>query len=97
MKKSIFSLLGGCILVFGSVSLARAADWSKYDTGHANIRVDGYAGQPGYVAFKNGLGTITGYLFMSENSKLYFVTSTDLNLTTTQLGSQGGESKVSQQ
>ena len=96
-NRNIFTLLGVSILLFGIISMANAADWSKYDTGFDNVRVDGYGGQPGYIAFTNGSGTIVGYLYMSTDNKLYFVTDGAITLSTTQLGSQGGEQKVSGQ
>ena len=91
MKKSIFTLLGVCIIMFGFVSLAKAADWSKYDTGHASIRLEGYQTQPGYVAFYDDNGTVRGYLYAHSDGKLYWASPTYTTLSTEKLGSNGGE------
>ena len=91
MKKSIFTLLGVCILLFGAASLSQAADWSRYDTGHASIRVEGYQTQPGYIGFYDENGTIRGYLYAHSNGKLYWASPTYTTLSTEKLGSNGGE------
>lgn len=44
-----------------------AEDWSKYESGRDNIRLDGYHGQPGYIAFYDGAGNLAGYLFVSRD------------------------------
>jgi len=94
MKKSIFTLLGVCILLFGPVSLARAVDWSEYDSGMTSIRVEGYQTQPGYIAFYDENGTVRGYLYAHSNGKLYWASPTYTTLSTEKLGSNGGEVQV---
>lgn len=44
-----------------------AENWSKYESGRNNIRLDGYHGQPGYIAFYDGDGNLAGYLFASRD------------------------------
>ena len=94
MKKTIFTLLGICILVFAVVKLASAADWSRYDTGHASIRLEGYQTQPGYVAFYNESGVVEGYLYAHSDGYLYWTRASFTTLTTEKLGSNGGEVRV---
>ena len=94
MKKYLFTLLGICILVAGIVKLAGAADWSRYDTGHASIRLEGYQTQPGYVAFYNESGVVEGYLYAHSDGYLYWTRASFTTLTTEKLGSNGGEVKV---
>jgi hypothetical protein len=72
MKKFIVAtfLIAIAILVFVSRGYC-AEDWSQYESGRDNIRLDGYHGQPGYIAFTDGDGTIEGYLFASGNKLLW--------------------------
>jgi hypothetical protein len=60
------------ILALASQSIA-AEDWSQYESGRDNIRLDGYQGQPGYIAFYDGNGNVIGYLYASEG-RLFWVT-----------------------
>lgn len=85
MKKLIIFAL---LLMFAlSVPLAEAADWSKYESGRNNIRLDGYDGQPGYVEFTDGNGNTTGYLFMTSGGVLKRISPGAIDLTTTKLNS----------
>lgn len=69
MKNKLFiiaSFLAIAILALASQAFA-AEDWSQYESGRDNIRLDGYHGQPGYIAFTDGDGNIAGYLYMSRD------------------------------
>ena len=96
MKKSVI-LAFVMAVALGLAFSANAADWSVYESGRNNIRLDGYDGQPGYIEFQDGSGAILGYLFASDDGKLYFSTTTDITLTTTKLGTVVGEKKVADQ
>lgn len=75
MKKIVFALLIMFALVF--VSDVYALDWTQYESGRNNIRLDGYQGQPGYVSFTDGNGTVLGYLWMSSGSGLVWASNND--------------------
>ena len=98
MKKIVFALgLMFCFLI-GFVAVSDAVDWSRFASGRNNIRLDGYQDQPSYISFSDGNGLVEGYLFPSDNGKLYWqgavagdTTVDGIDLTTTQLGSVGGE------
>jgi hypothetical protein len=94
MKKIIvLALLLGMV----AVSSVFATDWSQYESGRDNIRLDGYQGQPGYIAFTDGNGIVRGYVYMDEYGALRVirrvsgsgVSSGAFDLTTTKLGSGG--------
>ena len=85
MRKFCFAIL--LLMLF--VSSVFATDWSQYESGRNNIRLDGYDGQPGYIAFTDGNGTTYGYLYCSSNYVLYFASTSLVDLTTTKLNSQG--------
>ena len=93
MKNKIFiaiSFLAIAILALASQALA--VDWSQYESGRDNIRLDGYQTQPGYIAFTNGDGTVLGYLFASTQVSdgsyhLYWVSSGAIDLKTQKMGS----------
>lgn len=80
--------------------LAYATDWSKYDSGDRSLRVTGYHTQPGYIGFYDEGNVIRGYLYAHADGNLYWskVTATSghtaTDLTTSKLGTQGGEQKV---
>ena len=61
-----FLITAIAILALASQCYA-AEDWSQYESGRNNIRLDGYAGQPGYIAFTDGDGNIAGYLYASRD------------------------------
>ena len=82
MKKIIIFAL---LFVMAGISVVLAADWSQYESGRDNIRLDGYQGQPGYIALTDGSGTVLGYLWMGANGKLKWCTRAAIDLTTTKL------------
>lgn len=70
MKKLfILSLLA----MFVFVVPAYAADWSVYESGRNNIRLDGYDSQPGYIAFTGGDNVIRAYLFVDDYGRLRII------------------------
>jgi len=88
MKKVIILTL---LLVFGIASVGYSAtNWSKFESGTNNIRVDGYQGQPGYIAFTDGNGTILGYIWMNSSGELVYCTKAAIDLTTTKLNDAVG-------
>lgn len=80
----IFTLLFLCV-----AGVSFAADWSQYESGRNNIRLDGYQGQPGYIAFTDGSGNTLGYVFMSTGSGLVWKSAVGLDLRTEQLTTTG--------
>lgn len=66
-------------------SCAYAADWSKYESGRDNIRLDGYQGQPGYIEFTDGDGNTAGYMWISDTRGLVWSSPDAIDLTTTKL------------
>ena len=98
MKKIVFALCVVVCFLIGYASISDAVDWSRYASGRDNIKLDGFQDQPAYISFSDGNGLVEGYLFASDNGKLYWqgavagdTTVEGINLTTTQLGSVGGE------
>ena len=85
--KSISLLLLIGIFIFGN---CYAADWSQYESGRNNIRLDGDQGQPGYISFTDGSGTVLGYIWMSSDSTLVWCSAGALDLTTTKLSDTYG-------
>jgi len=80
----MIALVISCGIVF-------AADWSQYESGRNNIRLDGYDDQPGYIAFTDGSGNTTGYLWYDENDDVLRYCSNDaIDLTTTKLSDAVG-------
>lgn len=67
MKKIIMLLL---VLVLVFAGECFAADWSRYESGRNNVRLKGYQGQPGYIAFENGSGKVFGYMWISPGHGL---------------------------
>jgi hypothetical protein len=68
MKNKYLIALLISVAILASLYLANigvAADWSQYESGRDNIRLDGYQGQPGYIAFTDGHGTVKGYIWWS--------------------------------
>lgn len=47
-------------------------DWTQYESGKNNIRLDGYGGQNGYIAFGDGNGTTLGYLWWDATYGLVY-------------------------
>lgn len=90
MRKIIVLAL---LMVFVMPPVVFAVDWSQYESGRDNIRLDGYQGQPGYIAFTDGSGTVTGYLWMGSDSGatvLRFCSADAIDLTTTKLSDSVG-------
>ncbi len=88
MKKIVVLLLIGTFCFAGLAY--GAANWSKYESGTNNVRVDGYQGQPGYIRFSDGSGTTTGYLWMGYDSvtgeyRVKYASPSAIDLTTTKL------------
>lgn len=70
------------VLAVPAVTFA-ATNWTKYESGTNNVRLDGYQGQPGYIAFGDGNGTIKGYLYYSSDAdELVWVTPDGLDMST---------------
>jgi len=90
MNKKLIALVLFVIVVSLCLvqSKVEAEDWSKYESGRNNIRLDGYDGQAGYVAFTDGDGTVTGYLWASTSGSghLLWVTAGAIDLTAARLG-----------
>ena len=81
MKKIVVLLLIGTFCFAGLAY--GAANWSKYESGTNNVRVDGYQGQPGYIAFTDGDGNIKGYIYFNATAgELYWVTPDGLAMST---------------
>lgn len=51
-----------------------AEDWTAYESGRDNIRLEGYHGQPGYIRFEDGDGTTLGYIWMDSDRGLVWCT-----------------------
>ena len=83
MKKIVVLLLIGTFCFAGLAY--GAADWSQYESGTNNVRVDGYQGQPGYIAFTDGNGTVVGYIWMDSTGQPRFCSKAAIDLTTTKL------------
>ena len=91
MKKIVVLLLIGTFCFAGLAY--GAANWSKYESGTNNVRVDGYQGQPGYIAFTDGDGNKRGYLWFSEElNELVWCTDEAIDLNTTKLSDYYGVS-----
>jgi len=90
MKKVIILTL---LLVFGIASVGYCAtNWSKFENKGNNLAVQGYQGQPGYIAFEDGNGTVKGYLYFNETAgELYWVTPDGLAMTSGTQIDAGGE------
>jgi len=86
MKKIVVLLLIGTFCFCG---VAFGADWSKYESGTNNVRVDGYQSQPGYIAFGDGNGAVLGYMWMDANGQVVYCTKAAIDLTTTKLVTSG--------
>src|SRR3990167_8677490 len=92
MKKFIVLMLL-LVVVIIPVSVFAATDWSQFESGTNNIRVDGYQGQPGYIRFTDGSGTTTGYLWMGYDGSvpvLRYCSAAAIDLTTTRLSDSVG-------
>lgn len=81
-KIIVFALLLAMVLLPASVY---AADWSEYESGRNNIRLDGYKSMPGYIVFYDGDGNIQGYIWMSPDRGLLWCSPGAIDLTTTKL------------
>ncbi len=53
-----------------------AVDWSQYESIRDNVRLEGYQGMPGYMAFGDGDGNILGYVWMSPGKGLVWCSAT---------------------
>jgi hypothetical protein len=85
MKKFIVITFFMAIAILALASQCYAVDWSQYESGRDNIRLDGYQGQPGYIAFTDGNGTTLGYMWMGANNKIKWCSKAAIDLTTTKL------------
>lgn len=74
------------LVMFTVAPVYAAENWQNYESGRNNIRLEGYNGQPGYIAFEDGDGNVTGYLWMSDNGQLVFVSASAWDDTTQKLG-----------
>lgn len=90
MRKSI--ILALLVIALGVCFVApdvhAATDWSQFESGRSNIRLDGFQGQQGYIEFQDGSGTITGYLWMGFDGSvpvLRYCSAAAIDLTTTKL------------
>jgi O-antigen ligase len=91
--KRIFALLLVLGVCFAAVP-AMAVDWSQYESGRNNIRLEGYQTQPGYAAFYDENEALVGYLYAHSDGNLYWTIATYTDLTSEKLGSNGGEAQV---
>ncbi len=86
MRKIIVLTL---LLTFLAIPVFAAADWSDFESGRNNVRLDGYDGQPGYIEFQDGSGNTTGYLWMDSSygstTVLRYCSADAIDLTTTKL------------
>jgi len=83
MKKVIILTL---LLVFGIASVGYSAtDWSKFENKGNALALEGYQGQPGYIRFYDGSGTLTGYFWISKTKGPMWCTPGAIDLTTTKL------------
>ena len=82
MKKIVVLLLIGTFCFCG---ISYGANWAKYESGTNNIRLDGYQGQPGYIAFTDGNGTVLGYIWMNSSGEPVYCTKAAVDLKTTKL------------
>jgi hypothetical protein len=92
MKNKIFigiSVIAIAILALASQVFA-AENWSKYESGTDNIRLDGYQGQPGYLAFTDGNGSIVGYVWLDRERGLVWCSPEALTHSTTKLTNDYG-------
>ncbi len=88
-KIIVFTLL----LMFLATPVFAATDWSQFESGRNNIRLEGYQGQPGYIAFQDGSGTVTGYIWMGFDGAvpvLRYCSADAIDLTTTKLSDAVG-------
>lgn len=99
MRKFILVL----VMILALAPMAWAVDWSRYDSKFDNVMVMGYKTQPGYFAFVDKAGTTQGYMYAHSDGNLYYqcktantpaACRTGIDLTTTKLGTVGGEIKV---
>lgn len=65
--------------------------WSKYESGTNNVRLDGYQNQHGYIAFTDGNGNIEGYMYWDTGGNcVAYVTDEGIDLSTTQITEGSG-------
>ena len=84
MKCIVLAILLGLLLVPTTIA---ATDWDEFESGRDNVRLDGYQGQPGYMAFTDGSGNTEGYIYWNDVAdELYVVTASAFD-TTVALGS----------
>ena len=82
MRKILIALL---VLSCTLPGFVFAADWSQYESGRDNIRLDGYQGQPGYIKFTDGDGATVGYVWLDRNRGLVWASPEAITHTTTKL------------
>src|SRR3990167_11516479 len=75
MRKIIVLTLLFVVVV--PVLVFAATDWSAFESGRDNIRLEGYQGQPGYIQFQDGSGTKTIILYWNKEYDELFVLSPD--------------------
>ena len=79
-----------------------ATDWSRYETGFTSLEITGIRTQPGYIAMFDETNALIGFLYAHSDGNLYWskraaqagLGHTAVDLTTTKLGTHGGEIKV---
>lgn len=93
MRKNLILALLVIVALAMSCGTAKAVDWSRYESGRDNIRLHGFQGQPGYIEFQDGSGTITGYLWMGFDGSvpvMLYCSAAAIDLTTTKLSDSVG-------
>ena len=91
MKCIVLAILLGLALTPAAFS---ATDWSDFESGRGSTRIDGYQGQPGYMAFTDGDGSVGGYIYWNDVAdELYVVTAAAFD-TTTALGDSTSATNV---
>jgi len=88
MKKII--LIALLLMALVNYIAYAAEDWTQYESGTNNIRLDGYGGNEGYIAFGDGNGTVLGYLWWDVQYGLMFATKGGQSLSSgTKFNQQG--------
>ena len=80
-----------CVSLYAAESVGGRGQWSKYESGTNNVRVDGYQGQPGYISFVDDNGDVEGYLFWNALEDCLAVSTDEaIDLSTAKLKSADG-------
>lgn len=89
-KIIVLTLLMGliCAPVFA------ATDWSDFESGRNNIRLDGYQGQPGYIRFDDGDGSQEGIIYWNDTANELYVITPDERVTSVALGTASSSKNV---